>query len=347
MGDSTWSGGGGDLFTVPLSLIPDDPSLPGLNALQSITIFGSPTGAATVSGLPADAQFLPVQDSAAVPGSAGFLVAPPGTAISHDVQGSAAGTYSQFTTGRGFVAGVRDVPTAAGVTDTLSSDPDAGTVTFSGTKDRRLQLDLASDRRGHQRSASLLLRTFDGGSETADFGQGRTLVLRHDGPATTVRLQFTDTDRRGVDRFTSAPVRIPRGATVRATPEWGSLNAVRLVVVAKGKRTAVTLKDRSRTSTRLVLSAPQLSGKRVKVAFRVVRPVVPSSAGVVVRVLKGKRVVARKAVSYATPRRGKTLRWKVPRLANGKYRVIARATLLTSGAQAATLHDTSRARLSL
>ncbi len=347
MGSETWSGGGGDFFTVPLSVIPDDPSLPGLNALQSITIFGSPAGAASVTDLPADAEFLPVQDAAAVPGSAGFLVAPPGTSVSHTVQGAAKGTYSQFTTGKGFVAGVRDVPTAAGVTDALSSDPGSGTVTFSGTKDRRLQLDLASDRRGQQRSASLLLRTFDGGSETADFSKGGTLVLRHDGPATTLRLQFTDTDRRGVDRFTSAPVKIPRGATVRATPEWRSLNSVRLVVLDKGKRTTRTLKDRSRTRTRVLVSAPTFTGKRVKVAFRVVRPVVPSSAGLVVRVLKGQRVVARKAVAYATPRRGKTLRWKLPRLAKGTYRVVARATLLTSGAQAATLHDTSRARRSL
>jgi hypothetical protein len=33
VGDETWSGGDSDIFTVPLSLIPDDPSLPGLNAL--------------------------------------------------------------------------------------------------------------------------------------------------------------------------------------------------------------------------------------------------------------------------------------------------------------------------
>jgi len=347
MGDETWSGGGGDFFTVPLGIIPDDPSLPGLNALQSITIFGSPAGAATLSDLPDDAQFLPVQDSAAVPGSAGFLVAPAGTTISHQVQGSSAGTYSQFTAGRDFVAGVRDVRTAAGVTDTLTSDPGTGTVTFSGSKDRRLQMDLASDRRGHQRSASLLVRTSDGAAETVDFGNARTLVFRHDGPATTLRLQFTDTDRRGVDRFTSAPVRVPAGATVRATPKWGSLHALRIVVVAKGNRTTRMLKDRSRSRTRLLLSAPKLTGKRVQVSFRVVRPVVPSSAGVVVRVLKGQRVVARKAVAYANPRRGRTLRWRLPRLPAGTYRVVARATLLTSGAQAATLHDTSRVRRSL
>ena len=73
----------------------------------------------------------------------------------------------------------------------------------------------------------------------------------------------------------------------------------------------------------------------------------PSSAGVVVRVLMGQRVVARKAVAYANPRRGRTLRWRLPRLPAGTYRVVARATLLTSGAQAATLHDTSRVRRSL
>jgi hypothetical protein len=295
-----------------------------------------------VSQVPDDAQFVPVQDSAAVPGSAGFLVAPAGTTISHQVQGSSAGTYSQVTAGKGFVGGVRDVLTGPGVTDTLTSDP-GGTVTFEGTKDRRLQMDLASGRRGHDRTASLLLRTFAGGAETADFGKGGTVVLRHDGPATTVQWQFTDADRRGIDRFTSGPVRIPGGATVRATPKWGSLNAVRLVVVGKGTRTIRLLKDRSRTRTRLVLSEPTITGTRLKVSFRVRRPVAPSSAGVVVRVLKGQRVVARKAVGYAHPGRGKTLRWKLPRRVDGTYRVVARATLLTSGAQAATLRATSSA----
>lgn len=342
MGSSTWSGGGGDFFTIPLSLIPDDPSLPGLNALQSITIFGAPSGAATISELPDDAQFVPVQDSAAIPGSAGFLVAPAGTTMSHQVRGTSTGRYSQVTTAKGFVAGVSDVATAAGVTDTLTSDPGDGTITFAGTKDRRLQLDLASDQRGHQRSASLLLRTFNGGAEAVDFGKGATLVLRHDGLATTLRLQFTDSDRRGIDRITSAPVRIPQGATVRATPTWRSLDSVRLVVVDNGKRTTRVLRDRSRTSTRVVLAKPEATGKRVKVSFRVVRPVVPSSAGLVVRVFKGQRVVARKAVAYAKPRKGKTLRWKVPRLRKGQHRIVARATLITSGAQAATLHDTAR-----
>ena len=347
MGGSTWSGGGSDLFAVPLSLIPDDPSLPGLNAVQSITIFGAPSGAAVITDVPDDAEFVPVQDSAAVPGSAGFLIAGAGTAISHRVRGSADGTYSQFTATKGFVGGVRDIPTAAGVVDTLTSDPEAGTVTFRGTKDRRVQLDLASNQRGHHRSASLALRTFDAGAEKVDFSGGRTVVLRHDGPATSLRLQFTDTDRRGVDRFTSAPVPIAAGVTVRATPQWGSLNSVRLVVIDKGKRSVRTLKDRSRSRTRLTVATPQVSGKRVKVSFRVKRPVVPSSAGLVVRVLKGQRVVARKAVAYSTPRRGKTLRWKLPRLPKGDYRVVARATLLTSGAQAGTLRDTARTAATL
>lgn len=118
-------------------------------------------------------------------------------------------------------------------------------------------------------------------------------------------------------------------------------------MIDKGKRSVRTLKDRSRSRTRLTVATPQVSGKRVKVSFRVKRPVVPSSAGLVVRVLKGQRVVARKAVAYSTPRRGKTLRWKLPRLPKGDYRVVARATLLTSGAQAGTLRDTARTAATL
>jgi len=335
MGDGTWSGGDSDIFTVPLSLIPDDPSLPGLSALQSITIFGAPSGAARIAD--PSAQFVPVQDSAAVPGSGGFVVAAPGERISHSVVGLGTGTYSQISTGDGIAAGVRDVSTRAGVEDRLSADE--GSVRFSGGMDRPLLLDLAAG----DRSAQIETHSFRRGQDTATF-QGSSLVYRHDGGATRIRLHLAKTDRRGTDRFTSEPVTIGRKAVVRAKPmSWGSLDRVRLVVVSGGERSTRILTDRSTSRTRLLLGRPDLKGKRVSLRLRVKRPTPLASAGVVLRAYRGQQLVARKAVGLRSPGRGRIVSWQLPKQAQGRLRIVANATLLTSGDQSTTVRKRSQA----
>ncbi len=337
VGDETWSGGDSDIFTVPLSLIPDDPSLPGLNALQSITIFGAPGGSARLTD--PNAEFVPVQDSAAVPGSGGFLVAAPGQRISHDVVGLSTGRYSQVTTGDGFAAGVRDVPTRTGIEDRVIADE--GSVRFAGGMDRPLLMDMAAG----DRSAQIETRGFQDGQDTATF-KGRALVYRHNGGPTRIRLHLAETNRRGTDRFTSAPVLIGRDAVVRAKPvDWGSLDRVRLVTVSGDKRTVRTLTDKSTSRTRLLLGEPDLKGKRVSLRLRVKRPSTPASAGVVLQAFRGQQLVARKAVGLRSPGRGKVVRWQLPNRADGRLRIVANVTLLTSGDQSTTLRERSQAVL--
>jgi len=280
---------------------------------------------------------VPVQDSAAAPGSGGFVVAAPGERISHSVVGLGTGTYSQISTGDGIAAGVRDVRTRAGVEDQLSADE--GSVRFSGGMDRPLLLDLAAG----DRSAQIETRSFQSGQDTATF-KGSSLLYRHDGGATRIRLHLAQTNSRGTHRFTSEPVTIGRKAVVRAKPvDWGSLDRVRLVVVSGGQRSTRILTDRTTSRTRLLLAKPDLEGKRVSLRLRVKRPTPLASAGVVLRAYKGQQLVARKAVALGSPGRGRIVSWRLPKQAQGRLRIVANATLLTSGDQGTTLRVRSQA----
>ena len=96
-----------------------------------------------------------------------------GQRIAHAVVGLSTGKYWQVTTGDGFVAGVRDVPTRARVEDRVSADE--GSVRFASGMDRPLLMDMAAG----DRSAQIETRGFKGGEDSATF-KGRTVVYRHE-----------------------------------------------------------------------------------------------------------------------------------------------------------------------
>jgi hypothetical protein len=205
--------------------------------------------------------------------------------------------------------------------------------------ERPLLMDMAAG----DRSAQIETRGFKDGQDSARF-KGRVLVYRHVGDATRIRLHLAETDRRGTDRFTSAPVLVGRDALVRAKPvDWDSLDRVRLVVVSGDKRTVRVLTDKSTSRTRLLLGTPDLKGKRVSLRIRVKRPSTPASAGVVLQAFRGRQVVARKAVGLRSPGRGRIVRWRLPNRAEGRLRIVAHVTLLTSGDQSTTLRERSQA----
>ncbi len=345
IGDSTWSGGGGDWFTVPLSVIPDDPTLPGLNALTRIVIFGSPGAAATLSGLPAGAEYLPAQDSSAVPGAAGFAVAPrSGRRLAYRVEGARAGRYTQSVTGDGFAGVVREVETGPGVSDEVSGETDAGLLAFSGERERALQLELAVRDGRVRRGASIRTRTFPGGAETAALGDGGSLRYRHRGATTAFSFELTSAARNaGAARFSSGPLRIGPGAEIRATPlDWATLGRVRLdVVAANGRRTSRIVRNRARTRTRIALGRPSVRrtrlGRLASVRLAVRRPAAIASAGVVLRLVRDGRVVARRAVGLRRPGKGRTVSWRLPKLAKGGYTLRADARLFAGGSRPATL----------
>lgn len=350
--DTRWSGGGSDIYAVPLSAIPDDPSLPGLNGLRSFTFFGSPGGAAQVTSVPDGAEFVPVQDPAATPGSAGFVVAPAEARDSAvTVTGSGSGTYTHVVVGGGFAAGVSDVPTAAGVDDRVAVDTRAGTVTFSGERARPLAVEVARHDGAAAVSAVVRTRVSSGGEDRVGLTSGGAIAYRHDGAATSVSLTLTRTDGHGVARFESGPVSVPAGATLGVAPVSKDLDRVRVQVTRPGAAPVTrVLSNRAGSTARLSLGKPKLTtaGKKTRLSVRVKAVGVSSgAAGVVVRVQRNGKTVARRTVALASLTGAKTLTWRLPRLAASSYRVLANATLVVGGDRPATVRRSSSASVRL
>lgn len=346
-GDGVWSGGGGDWFAIPLSVIPDDPSLPGINGLSQMTVFGSAGAAAKLNGIPKGAEYVPAQDDNGVPGAAGFVVAPRAAGpVTNHVEGTRAGTYSQSIAGSGFVGKVTDVATGPGVSDALTARTRDGALAFAGERERPLRLDLAVRGGDVHRGASIETRTFKGGEERAAIGDGGALRYRHRGAATAFSFELTSATRNaGAAHFSSGPLRIASGDQVRATPlDWATLGRVRLDVLrTNGSRSTRVLVNRARTRTRIALSRPSVKrtrrGRVASVRLRVRRPAAIASAGVVLRLLRDGRVVAHRAVGLRHPGRGRSISWRLPRLAKGAYTLRADARLLVGGTAPAALRE--------
>ncbi len=343
--DTTYSGGGSDFYAVPLSAIPDDPSLPGIPSLDYFTFFGSPGAAATVSEVPRGAEYLPALDSNAVPGAAGTVVSRRKNGpVSIGIQGQNSGEYSQTVAGDGFVAGVREVRTAKGVDDRLTTDPAAGQITFAGQRQRALDLDLAVRRGAIRRSASVSTTTAAGGKDVVRFRNGRKLTYRHNGPTTTMSFSLVDVGRTGTQRFESGPVAVPKGAKVTAKPaKWRSLDTVRLTVTSGGKTTTRVVANKARSNTKVRLLKPKLKKRKVLVRYRIKPAPKTMTLGVVVRLKAGGRTVRLTEGRPDPGRRGRIV-WK-RKLKPGVYRGTVRTRLLVGGERPDTITKSRTVRL--
>ena len=165
----TWSGTGGTIWAIPLSTIPEDPTLilpTDLPLLFVVGQFGSADGAATVDSVPARAQWLPVLDENAQPMAVGTLLAKDSVSLSHAVKGIKDGTYTELLTGKGFSGEVTDVRTGKGVTDRIAAKPGARTLQFSGTRSRPLTLTVTASLPGGATHIGIVrTSTVAGGSE--------------------------------------------------------------------------------------------------------------------------------------------------------------------------------------
>jgi hypothetical protein len=343
--DTTYTGGGADFYAVPLSAIPDDPSLPGIPSLDYFTFFGSPGAAATVRQVPKGADYLPALDSNAVPGAAGTVVSPRKNGpVRIGIRGRVSGEYSQTVTGSGFVAGVREVRTAKGVDDQLRTDPAAGEISFAGERRRALNLDLAVRNGAVRRSASVATTTATGGQEVVRFRKGRKLIYQHQGPATTMSFTLIDVGRTGAQRFESGPVTVPKDARVTAKPRrWRSLDSVRLTVKSGSKSTTRLVGNKARTSTKLRLLKPRIKKRNVVVGYRVKRAPKITTLGVVVRLKAGGRTAKLTKGRSDPGRRGK-IAWK-KQLKPGVYRGTVRTRLVIGGENPGTVTKSRKVRL--
>jgi hypothetical protein len=331
---SVWSGGGDDgkLYAVTLGDIPDNPSLPGLSDLPIIVtdIIASVDGAAQSGPAPEGGSVEPLTDQGpGTPGTAEVVSAPKGAgALAHTVEGVHNGTYSQLLVGGGFVGGVKDVATGKGVTDELSGSPKAGALTFAGERDRALDVNLAVDHGDVHRAASVSTRASKGGSDAIVLGKGASLTYTHKGA--TIRASFTLTSVQrngGPMTFSSGPITVRRGERVKLTPmSWRSLDRVRF---SSNKGPSKVLRNRAVFGATFSVGTPKLAKGRASVATSIRRLPAQTAGGIVLRLLRGHRTVAHKAIAITSPRRGRhTYNWKLPKsLKRGTYRLVANMTL--------------------
>jgi hypothetical protein len=328
------SGEGEDLYAVPLGDIPDNPSLPGLTDLDLVVdIFASVEGAAETDGQSQGAQAEPLQDgNAKAGGTAGIVVADKGAdSLSHRMKGLHAGRYSQMIAGPGFVGAVHDVATAKGVVDRLTATPGRNRLSFAGERNRPLDVELAVDRGKVHRAASIQTFTAKGGNDAAQLRAGRSLVYEHEGPVAQVSFTLTNVARSGGPvTFRSQGVTVARGERLTVTPlDWHSLERVRLVLRRRGGGITVrTLRNLARFRAVFHVGRPRLAGSRAGVAVRILRVADPAAGGVVLRLRRGGRTLARRAIAVRHPRRGRhTYRWRLPKIPAGLYRLVANVVL--------------------
>jgi hypothetical protein len=333
-----WSGGnGGTLFVAPQFTIPQDPSLPGIQNLQDAleyVVFGSANGTVRTAGAPRGADYLPALDSHAVPSGAGTIVAKdPRHPLATDFVGVKRGHYSGAFIGKGFAASVTDVATTPGTRDTLRGQGEA--LTFRGGRDRPLTVDLAQRPTGPRATAwaaTLHTTASAHGSDAAALTDHGTLAYTHDGAPTTVRFTLSGLDRvNGPTRFDSGPVSVARGDRLTVTPRAGLRSVGVTIRDRRGRTHRAVLRNRATPPAHVTVATPALTATRaaVRVGIRGLRG--RAAIGVVMRVFRGRRLLATRAASRTHVANGsRRFAFRLPRGLRGRYRLRTDVRLLTT-----------------
>jgi hypothetical protein len=328
---------------MPHNTIPDDPSLSGegLTARGLVNVvFGSVDGAVRTVAPSPGAQFLPSSDGAAVPRGGGTWMARDTTRpLELTFAGTKSGTYSQTYTASGFVASARAVRTARGVKDVVRGA--RGSLRFDSGVDRPLQLELArQESAGSTIAATLDTHASAQGSDTGGISADGTLTYAHEGAPTTVRILLNTVRREGGPAtFSSGPLHVGRGVRLRVKPLGRDLRRVRLVLRdAQGRRSTRVLRSRSRARTHLTLSAPRISGRRLSIPLRLVGHHSQAVFGATLRLMRGGRLIANKAVALKTATGARKVAWRLPRRVEpGTYRLLTDVRAIGVGARGSTV----------
>jgi hypothetical protein len=343
MGPGEVVGGGNDgsLWVTPDGTIPDDPSLPGLGTLKrgvASMILGAADGSARGAGATVGDVFSPLLNGKAASGSGTWVSEDPDRPLEVSLEGLKRGHYTQLYTAPGFVASAADVLTAEGVRDTLTGD--GSSLRFESGQERPLELQLA-ERSGAAIStaATLEAHASAGGSDSAGFAGDGALTYAHDGAPATFQFTLTIVRRDGGPAtFASGPLAVGRGERLRAEPIDRDLRRVRLTVRdARGQTTTKVLRNRDRARGSIRLGTPRVSGRRLSIGLRLSGMRGRAIAGVSLRLMRGKRLVARKALALKDAADRQTVSWRLPRsVRSGAYRLLTDVRALTGPARGST-----------
>lgn len=331
--DSGWSGklNDGSLWAVPSGTTPANPSLPDHGAVTSF-LFGAAPGTVVPVASSANAKPLPSQQGTPGQSSGGEWVARAGAPASVTVAGVKAGSYAETYSGPGFVASVADVATAKGVRDTLTGSGDG--ISLASGKARALTVELARKAPGATVAATLHTHASAHGSDRAGLGAGGAISYAHAGAATQVSVSLTSVRRDGGPAtFSSGPIALRGGDRLSVAPLGRDLSRARVTIRdAHGRTASRVVRNRARAIGRLALGAPKLAGRRVAVRVRLTGVHDGAMLGATLRLMRGGRVVARKAVVLRSARGSHTLAWRLPRAARkGRYRLLVDARAIATG----------------
>jgi hypothetical protein len=349
--DLKWTGKleDGSLWAVPYGTVPANPSLPKHGAVASF-LFGSAGGAAVPVGQSAGTQPMPSQQGTPGQGSGGEWVARAGAPASVTIEGVKAGSFAEAYTGPGFAASVTGVATAKGVRDTLTGSGDG--ISLASGKARALTVELARKAPGAGATVAATVQTHASahGSDRAGLGADGAVDYTHTGAATQVSFSLTSVRRDGGPAtFASGPVAVHGGDRLSVEPLDRALSRARVTVRdAHGRTHSRVVRNRARAAGRIALAAPKVAGRRISVRVKLSGFRGGATLGATLRLMRGPRVVARKALVLTSAAGAHALAWRLPRSAvRGRYRLaidaraIATAPHATAALASVTAHRTA------
>jgi len=338
-----WRGDMTKIFLTPADAVPARPTF--ISSLRDIIaiVSGSSGDATDETGKRVTPKTLPFLDPNVDNGIVAF---PKGHTYTFEAKPKPGQkSYDFLAQGNGVVARLTGVgggsgaSSAAAKPDLITFDGRRGAVSVEPARGTApLDATLVAKAGSSFRTAHVTMGS-DSGSKIA-FDRSRNVVqIRQEGPATTVRLELSETGKSSApEAFRGAPVRIAKGQTLEFKPaSWRNLTRVGVRVAAgPGKGRRRSLRDTSRPSGRVALGRVKVENAKggeatITLPLRFGKLPKGTTATALILVAKGRKVVARKAAQFDIAPGGKaqTVVLAARGLKAGTYRVLSSAVVIT------------------
>jgi hypothetical protein len=337
-----WSGrSDGTLWAIPKGTVPDDASLPGVQALGEAAAYLEfrSDGSVRAVANPGLALLALIADTPHPVGGSGTLVTrKEGRPLDATFEGVKDGDYNQAYIVPGFIASATDVKTAKGVRDRIHGVEHS--ITLASGRSRPLELELARRSSATAMTAATLeTHASANGRDRAGLADDGAMTYAHDGAPTTLRFSLTAIRRDGGPAtFISGPVPVGRGERLRVKPIDRELHRVRLEIRgANGRSRVRVLRNRGQANGQLKLSPPKLTGHRLSIRFHLRGVHGRAVVGATLRLMRNGRMVAHRAVALKTASGSRGIHWRLPgKVKAGHYRLLTDLHAIGSSAPGST-----------